>query len=336
MPAAEVDVTPALLRRLLAEQHPDLAEQPVTVLANGWDNVVFRVGGDLLARLPRRGMAAQLVSYEQRWLPLLAARLPLPIPAPVRTGRPGPGYPWPWSIVPYLPGQVAAETPPADPAAAAVSLGGFLAALHTSAPPGAPVNPFRGVPLAERTDTVMQNLSVVADQVDTRAARRAWAAALAAPRWREPPVWVHGDLHPANILVHHGGLSGVLDFGDLTAGDPLAGCCCRPAGTGHSGIPPGPATPTGPGPPAGHWRWDWYISRTRRTTRSWPRSAGTRSAPCLAGSGCVNGGACGAAREQPAGLVRKLPLGALAGRGEVAVRVSHHPAGGRNPQAGKG
>jgi aminoglycoside phosphotransferase (APT) family kinase protein len=222
MPAAEVDVTPALLRRLLAEQHPDLADQPVTVLANGWDNVVFRVGGDLLARLPRRGMAAQLVSYEQRWLPVLAPRLPLPIPAPVRTGRPGPGYPWPWSIVPYLPGQVAAETPPADPAAAAVSLGGFLAALHTPAPPDAPANPFRGVPLAERTDTVMQNLSVVADHVDARAARRAWAAALAAPRWREPPVWVHGDLHPANILVHHGGLSGVLDFGDLTAGDPAA------------------------------------------------------------------------------------------------------------------
>ena len=78
------------------------------------------------------------------------------------------------------------------------------------------------MPLADRTDTVMQNLSLVAGQVDARAARRAWAAALAAPRWRERPAWVHGDLHPANILVHHGGLSGVLDFGDLTAGDPAA------------------------------------------------------------------------------------------------------------------
>jgi hypothetical protein len=81
MPAAEVDVTPELLRRLLAGQHPDLAQLPVTAAANGWDNVVFRVGDGL-------------------------------------------GYPWPWSIVPYIPGQVAAETPPADPAAAAVSLGG--------------------------------------------------------------------------------------------------------------------------------------------------------------------------------------------------------------------
>jgi aminoglycoside phosphotransferase (APT) family kinase protein len=222
MPAAEVDVTPALLRRLLAEQHPDLADQPVAVLANGWDNVVFRVGGDLLARLPRREMGARLAVHEQRWLPGLAPRLPLPIPAPVRTGRPGLGYPWPWSIVPFLPGEAAALTPPADPGAAAVSLGRFLAALHTPAPPDAPENPFRGVPLADRTDTVMQNLSLVADQVDVRAVRRMWAAALAAPRWRQPPVWVHGDLHPANILVHDGRISGVIDFGDLTAGDPAA------------------------------------------------------------------------------------------------------------------
>jgi len=222
MPAAEVDVTPALLRELLHMQHPDLATQPVSVLANGWDNVVFRVGDDLLARLPRREMGARLAVHEQRWLPGLAPRLPLPIPAPVRAGRPGLGYPWPWSIVPYLPGEVAALTPPADPAAAAVSLGRFLAALHTPAPPGAPDNPFRGVPLADRTDSVMQNLSLVADQVDVRAVRRMWAAALAAPRWRQPPVWVHGDLHPANILVHDGRISGVIDFGDLTAGDPAA------------------------------------------------------------------------------------------------------------------
>ena len=112
MPAAEVDVSPALLGRLLDAQHPDLAGLPVTVLANGWDNVVFRVGDGLLARLPRRELAAQLVSHEQRWLPDLAPRLPLPIPAPVRSGQPGLGYPWPWSIVPYLPGQVAADTPP--------------------------------------------------------------------------------------------------------------------------------------------------------------------------------------------------------------------------------
>ena len=72
MPAAEVDVSVELVRQLLAEQHPDLAGLPLAVLANGWDNMVCTVGEDLLARLPRRAQAAELVAHEQRWLPLLA------------------------------------------------------------------------------------------------------------------------------------------------------------------------------------------------------------------------------------------------------------------------
>jgi aminoglycoside phosphotransferase (APT) family kinase protein len=220
MPAAEVDVSAVLVRRLLAEQQPDLAGLPAELMANGWDNVLFRLGGDLVARLPRREMSAGLVAHEQRWLPMLAQRLPLPIPAPVRTGRPGLGYPWPWSIVPFLPGTVAAADPPADPRDAAVRLGAFLAALHTPAPPDAPLNRFRGVPLAARTTTVMENLDLASGQVARPAALRVWEAALAAPRWDRPPVWLHGDLHPANVLVHRGRVSGVIDFGDITSGDP--------------------------------------------------------------------------------------------------------------------
>jgi hypothetical protein len=54
MPAADVDVTAELVRRLLAGQHQDLAGRPVEFLANGWDNAMFRLGDDLLVRLPRR------------------------------------------------------------------------------------------------------------------------------------------------------------------------------------------------------------------------------------------------------------------------------------------
>ena len=45
-PAAEVDVSPELVRRLLAAQQPDLAHLPVEVMANGWDNVMCRVGDE--------------------------------------------------------------------------------------------------------------------------------------------------------------------------------------------------------------------------------------------------------------------------------------------------
>src|SRR6185437_11335436 len=111
MPAAEVVVDAALVRRLLGEQHPDLAGRPLALLSEGWDNISFRLGDDLLVRLPRRAMAAPLIVYEQHWLPRLAPRLPLPVPAPVRTGAPGAGYPWPWSIAPYLPGAPVAAAP---------------------------------------------------------------------------------------------------------------------------------------------------------------------------------------------------------------------------------
>ena len=222
MPPAEVDVSVELVRQLLAEQHPDLAGLALGVLANGWDNMVCTVGADLLARLPRRALAAELVAHEQRWLPVLAPRLPLPIPAPVRIGRPAGRFPWKWSVVPFLPGQVAALAAPDDLASAAVALGEFLAALHVPAPPEAPVNPFRGGPLADRASRVTEHLGLIASGTEAGAARAIWASAMEADQWAGPPAWVHGDLHPANILVHHGQLSGVLDFGDLTAGDPAA------------------------------------------------------------------------------------------------------------------
>jgi aminoglycoside phosphotransferase (APT) family kinase protein len=229
MPAAEVDVSPDLVRRLLAGQQPDLAGLPVEVMANGWDNVMYRIGEALVARLPRREVAAALIVHEQRWLPVLQPRLPLPVPAPVRTGQPALGYPWPWSIVPFLPGQAACANPPADWRDTAVSLGRFLAALHTPAPPDAPVNALRGVPLADRSARFTQHLSSLGDLSTVselgglaghRAVTRAWESALAAPAWDQPPLWLHGDLHPANIVVHRGRISGVIDFGDLTSGDP--------------------------------------------------------------------------------------------------------------------
>jgi hypothetical protein len=42
----------------------------------------------------------------------------------------------------------------------------------------------------------------------------------AAPGWAGPALWLHGDLHPANVLTADGTICGVIDFGDLFAGDP--------------------------------------------------------------------------------------------------------------------
>jgi aminoglycoside phosphotransferase (APT) family kinase protein len=123
-------------------------------------------------------------------------------------------------VVPFLPGQVAALAAPDDLASAAVALGEFLAALHAPAPPDAPVNPFRGGPLADRASRVTEHLGLIATGAEASAARAVWESAVEAEPWAGPPAWVHGDLHPANILVNAGQISAVIDFGDLTSGDP--------------------------------------------------------------------------------------------------------------------
>ena len=222
MPGAEVGIDAALVRALLEEQHPDLATLDLGATASGWDNVMYRLGDELIVRLPRRALAAALIEHEQRWLPELAARLPLPTSAPLRNGRPGHGYPWSWSVCRWLPGESAAVHPPADPRRAAERLGEFLAAMHQPAPSEHPVNPYRGVPLADRYDITCERIDQLGEAIDLVAVRSLWDELVATPAWDGPPLWLHGDLHPGNLIVHDGQLSGVVDFGDLTGGDPAS------------------------------------------------------------------------------------------------------------------
>lgn len=219
-PGAEIDIGEPLVRSLLIEQCPDLAGLALVEVASGWDNVMFRLGEDLSVRLPRRALAAALVEHEQRWLPGLARALPLPVPSPIRIGRPGSGYPWSWSVCRWLPGTSATRISPEDPFEAAETLGAFLSALHREAPADAPVNPYRGVALDRREAGVIQRAAQLADLIDADAVVTCWTELASTPRWSAPPVWLHGDLHPGNVLVHEGRVSAVIDFGDITSGDP--------------------------------------------------------------------------------------------------------------------
>ncbi len=221
MPTADVDVTIGLVRELLAAQHPDLAELGLRELANGWDNVLFRLGDDLTVRLPRRAEAAVLVQHEQAWLPRLAPRLPVPVPVPLRVGRPGEGYPWAWSILPWLDGETIGAAPVTDKTRLARDLGQFLGALHTPAPPDAPINPHRAGPLADRSAVTMKRIEELKAVVsDAGKIARRWLAAVTLDEWCGPAMWAHGDLHPLNLLQRDDRLAAVLDFGDVTSGDP--------------------------------------------------------------------------------------------------------------------
>lgn len=215
-PPADVAVTESLVRTLLAEQHPDLAHLPLAHAGGGWDNEMWRLGTELAVRLPRRALGGRLAEHEQRWLPLLAGLVPVTIPAPVRSGVPADGYPYPWSVVRWVHGTPAWRQPVHERTRWAPDLADALTALHAPAPTDAPPNPYRGGPLAERDDVVRGRLA----GTPRAALAGLWADALAAPAWAGPPLWLHGDPHPANLLVRDGHLAGIVDFGDMTAGDP--------------------------------------------------------------------------------------------------------------------
>jgi aminoglycoside phosphotransferase (APT) family kinase protein len=212
----------ALASELLREQHSDLAELAIEPLASGWDNVMFRLGDRYTLRLPKRIDAVPLLEFEARWLGVLAPLLPLPISAPVRVGQPGSGYPWPWLVGHWFPGSIIASSPLADPVASARRLGAFTSALHQPAPDDAPENPWRGTPLWDRDDRTLDAIAALEDADVRDSARQVWADAVSAPEWDGPPLWLHGDLHPANILVDDGEISAIIDWGDITSGDPAS------------------------------------------------------------------------------------------------------------------
>jgi aminoglycoside phosphotransferase (APT) family kinase protein len=225
MHADEVPTDAALVRRLLAAQFPRWADLSIApVPSTGTDHALYRLGDDLVARLPRIHWAIGQAEKEHRWLPRLAPHLPLAIPAPVALGTPGDGYPWSWAIHRWLAGENATLDRLADARQAAMALARFVAALQRIDPAGGPPagahNFHRGVPLVERDAPTRAAIAALDGVIDAVAATAAWEAALRAPAWSGSPVWLHGDLSSGNLLAVDGRLSAVIDFGGLGVGDP--------------------------------------------------------------------------------------------------------------------
>jgi len=220
---SDVAITADLVQDLLREQHPDLAHLPVRLGARGWDNQLWRLGDELAVRLPWATEGADaLLRKEHAWLPGLAPHLPLPVPVPQRLGEPGALFGRPWVVTTWVPGEPA-DRAPLTRLAAADTLAGFLTALHRPAPDGVPSGRGRGGPLADHTAGFEHGLAEAAGHglvPDPDAVRAVWQDAVDAPAWDGPAVWLHADLHPANVLTSGGDLCGVVDFGDLCAGDP--------------------------------------------------------------------------------------------------------------------
>lgn len=218
----EITIDDATVRRLVDDQFPAWSSLELRRLPPlGTDNQLFRLGDELLVRLPRIHWAADSALHEHTWLPRIAPHLPLPVPAPVALGEPAHGYPFAWTVVPWIEGDNPTEET-LDPDAWAVSLAAFVRACREVPGMDGPVKEEgRGAPLAALDDWVRE-WTAKADpaEVSREAVLAVWEDALAAPAYDGEPAWFHGDLHEGNLLVRDGHLAAVIDWGACGRGDP--------------------------------------------------------------------------------------------------------------------
>jgi aminoglycoside phosphotransferase (APT) family kinase protein len=213
-----------LVRRLISEQFPQWAGLAVERWPSGGTvNAMYRLGDDMVVRLPLVQGGAGDVSMEREWLPRLVPHLPVRIPEVLGAGEPAQGYPWPWSVYRWLAGEHPEPGALGEPVLLAKDLAAFVAAMRSITLPGAP-KAHRGGPVASLdadTQAAIRELrGIPQEDVDCDAAAALWEEALRAPAWDGPPVWLHADLMPGNLLIDSGRLSSVLDFGCMGAGDP--------------------------------------------------------------------------------------------------------------------
>jgi aminoglycoside phosphotransferase (APT) family kinase protein len=221
----EPDVSPRVVLALLRDQVPELARLPLERLRNtGSDNALYRLGTDLVVRLPRLADAARRLGVEVTWLPRLAG-LPVAVPEVLYAGEATEAYEYRWAIMRWIDGVDAWDarhredwpSPGLGRDLAAV-VGRLRGMSVTDAPTREPGQ--RGGPLRALDDQVRWWLERAGSLIDVRAATRVWEECLEAAVDDVAPALVHGDLIPGNLLLAGGRLTAVIDWGSLGAGDP--------------------------------------------------------------------------------------------------------------------
>lgn len=216
----EVEVGEALVHHLLETQMAHLADRTLArVEPWGTDHAIWRLGGDLVVRLPRIHWAAGQPDLEVEWLPRLAPHLPVAIPEPVALGDPDGSYPYRWAVHRWIPGEGAAIDRFDDPVSFALDLADVVRALRTVNADGAPPARNRARALSDYDAATRQAIDRASHLIDAGAATAVWEEALAAKPYEGPAAWVQGDLE-GNCLVSDGRLCGIVDWGSACAGDP--------------------------------------------------------------------------------------------------------------------
>jgi aminoglycoside phosphotransferase (APT) family kinase protein len=233
----EIPIDTGLVRALVDRAMPRYVDLPVRRLdSSGSTNALFRLGDNLLVRLPRQPGGSATIAKEARWLPVIGSRLPVGVPEVLGVFEPDCDYPEHWSVVRWIDGEhpeVVTPQTPDDPRRVdlAVDLAEVVHALGLAeVPTEAFGDPalwwYRGEPLATMDAVTRENIGrcrALGDfGFDLDAAERLWDESIRLPgaEDRPAPRWYHGDLTAENLLVRDGRLAAVLDFGALSVGDP--------------------------------------------------------------------------------------------------------------------
>jgi aminoglycoside phosphotransferase (APT) family kinase protein len=222
----EISIDENGVRSLLEEQCPQWARLPLSLAGAGTDNHMYRLGDDLVVRLPRTAETARSLQKEHTWLPRLAPLLTCKVPEPVYAGVPSSDFPLDWSVFRWIGGEVAAPDTVTDWAGLGTDIAEFVRELHGTDLMGAARGDF-GSNRARRTQggrrhghvvkQVKQNFdncrTIIGTELDLDALEQIWLASLSLPEPSGAQVWRHNDLKPANLLVQDGKLHAVIDFG---------------------------------------------------------------------------------------------------------------------------
>lgn len=220
----KLEINIETVRNLIKLQFPQWSALPIiSVKQSGWDNYSFRLGNNMLIRLPSHHNYAASVKKEQRWLPFLASHLSLQIPNPIALGEPSEYFPLPWSIYRWIEGDTLDSADVTSINQLAISLSNFLKSLHrintSNGPQPGEENFYRGDALSRYDDQTRQAIKLLKNKIDAKNAIQIWEAALS-NSWEHKAVWVHGDISMGNILIKNGNLTAIIDFGQTCVGDP--------------------------------------------------------------------------------------------------------------------
>ena len=147
----------------------------------------------------------------------------LATPNLIAEGQPESESPFFWSIYPWFEGENALNAPIENEQLAAQTLANFIHELHSLETKNAPLpgehNFFRGVPLKYRDLDTQNALKLLhKSEGSSHELLKIWKQSVDSSPWSQEPVWIHGDIHPGNLLTHKGKVTAIIDFGGLGLG----------------------------------------------------------------------------------------------------------------------